>query len=197
MIFQNFFDVLSRLCQGNGYKAISHFKCLRKGHNSVLRATHAAHELRVDQASLKDIRTSTTISRSYTQYVKVRRCRRTAGYGQRHHLLSTPTTEQPRWTNETYTAIKMDCTGYKYMPDCTAGVHKSQAKNQTKCRRRRQRRVGRQYRTRFTSHFWRLGFWGGWQSFGIFLRIMLYIHLYAQKSDSVLLHMYGYKMRAK
>lgn len=51
-------------------------------HNYVPRATQAAHELRVNQASLKDIRTSTTISRSYTQYVKARSSRRSAAYGQ-------------------------------------------------------------------------------------------------------------------
>jgi hypothetical protein len=29
---------------------------------------------------------------------------------------------------ETYAAITMASAGYMYMPDCTAGVHKSQAK---------------------------------------------------------------------
>jgi hypothetical protein len=103
--FQNLFDILSQLCQGNGYKAISHFKCLREDQNSVPRAVHATHQLWVDQASLRDIRTS-TISRSYTPYFKVRSSRRSAGYGQRHHLLSIPTTE-PRGANETDVAIKL------------------------------------------------------------------------------------------
>jgi hypothetical protein len=66
--------------------------------------------------SFKDIRTC-TISRSYIQYVKVRSSHRSAGYGQRHHLLSIPAHEQPRGTNETYTALTMACTGYTYMTD--------------------------------------------------------------------------------
>jgi len=33
MSFQNCFGVLSRLCQGKGWKSFSHFKCLREQHS--------------------------------------------------------------------------------------------------------------------------------------------------------------------
>jgi len=85
----------------------------------------------------------------------------------------------------------MACPGYKYVPNCTAGVQKSQAK----VRPNVDGRSSVQNPLHVTLLAPRILRWLTelWNTSAP----MLHINLYAQKSASVLLHVYGYKMRAK
>ena len=161
------------------------------------RATHAAHELRVDQVCFKDIRTS-TISRSYTQYVKARSSRQSAG---RLWSMTSLTQHTHTWTT---TRDKWNLYSYKN------GLHRLQARtwrnngraqipdaSQTKCRWRRLMRVGPQYSTRFMSPFRRLEIFCDLYIFEIFLRPCCSWIYTCKKKNSVLLHTQGYRMRAK